>query len=96
MLCRTITASEDGVVRKCSTRLVSGVIKFQLDSDDIVTVVSRANVVVATGVEVTLGHGRMQLMLTSRRPMRRGRYTLTLRSHRHGRSITRRETITVT
>jgi len=71
-------------------------IKFQLDSDDIVTVVSRAHVVVATGVEVTLGHGRMQLMLTPRRPMRRGRYTLTLRSHRHGWSITRRETITVT
>ena len=84
------------MIQKCSTRLVSGVIKFQLDSDDLVTVASRAHVVVATGVEVTLGHGRTQLMLTPRRPMRRGRYTLTRRSHHDGRWITRRETITVT
>ena len=95
MLCRTATITE-GQVENCSTRLISGVIRFQLDSDDIVTVVTPKHAVLATGVEVRIGHGRMQLILTPRRALHRGRYTLTIRSRRDGRWITQHSTIAIT
>jgi hypothetical protein len=91
----TVTTHNEGHVQKCSTKLVSGVIKFQLDSDDQVTI-TRGHIVFATGVEVTLGHGRTQLMLTPRRRLVRGRYTLTLRNHRGDGRVLERTTITIT
>jgi hypothetical protein len=72
------------------------VIKFQLGSDDIVTVVSPKHVVLARGVEVPTGRGRMQLILTLRRALHPGRYTLTLRSLHSGRWTTHHPTITIT
>lgn len=95
VLCRAATTHKEGHVKKCSTRLVSGVVKFQLDADDRVTVV-RGHVVFATGVQVTLGHGRTQLMLTPSRRLVRGRYTLTLRTHHGDRRVLKRTTITIT
>jgi hypothetical protein len=87
---------KEGHVKKCSTRLVSGVVKFKLHSDDIQTVVSRAHTVFANGVAVPIGHGRLQLMLTPRRRLGRGRYTLTLRSPDRDRRVLKRTTITIT
>jgi hypothetical protein len=95
VLCNAVTTQSEGHVEKCSTKLVSGVIKFQLDSDDSVTIM-RGHIVFATGVEVALGHGRTKLMLTPRRRLVRGRYTLTLRSHHGDGRVLKRTTITIT
>jgi hypothetical protein len=95
VLCQAVTTHKEGHIKKCSTRLVSGVIRFQLDSDDLVTVV-RGHVVFATGVQVTLGHGRTQLMLTPSRRLVRGRYTLTLRTYHGDGRVLKRTTMTIT
>ena len=96
VLCKTVTTTrKKGRVRKCSTRLVSGVIKFQLGSDDLATVTHR-HIVFATGAAVPIGHGRLQLMLTPRRRLRRGRYTLTLHNGHGDRRSLKRTTITIT
>jgi hypothetical protein len=51
--------------------------------------------VYATGTSVALSRGRSKLLLTYRRRVRAGRYTLTLRiPHGHG-WRTRRQTITI-
>jgi hypothetical protein len=76
-------------------RLVSGVIKFQLDSDDLVTVMHKG-IVVATGAAVKTGHGRLELLLTPRRPLTRGRYTLVPRNPHGTRRTLQRTTITIT
>lgn len=85
----------EGVARKCSTRLVSGVIKFQLDGDDFVTVM-RKHIVFATGAAIHTGHGHLQLMLQPRRKLAPGNYTLKLKSRHGGRQILKRTRITIT
>ena len=95
VLCKTVTTHKKGRVRKCSTRLVSGVIKFHLGDDDLATVTHK-HIVFATGAAAPIGHGRLQLMLTPRRRLRRGRYTLTLRSDHGDRRTLKRTTITIT
>lgn len=95
MLCKTVTRHKKGRIRKCSTRLVSEVIKFQLGGHDVVTVTHK-HIVFATGAAVPIGHGRLQLMLTPRRRLRRGRYTLTLRNGHGDRRTLKRTTITIT
>jgi hypothetical protein len=95
VLCRAVTTAE-GQGNNCSTRLVSGVIRFQLDGDDVVTVASPKHAVLAMGIEVPTGHGHVQLILTPRRALRAGRYTLTRHSLRDGRWITKHTTINIT
>jgi hypothetical protein len=83
-------------VQKCSTRLISGTVKFTTASDDIGATVSRAGVSYATGLAVPTAPGRWQLVLNDKRILRPGRYTLTLTTH-HGRKRTlERRTITIT
>ena len=84
-------------VQHCRTRLVSGVVKFTIDSDDLGASVSRAGITYATGLAIPTGTDRWQLMLTRHlRKLRPGRYTLTLRSRHAGRRILERRPITIT
>ena len=84
-------------VQHCRTRLVSGVVKFTIDSDDLAASISRAGITYATGLAIPTGTDRWQLMLTHHlRKPRPGRYTLTLRSRHGGRRILERRPITIT
>ncbi len=104
VVCRTVTKTVTRGGRKhkvtqqiCSTRLVSGPVKFTTNGSAVSASVSRAGVRYATGRAVSLGNGRWQLELTRRlKRLRPGRYTLTLTT-RHGRErLVRRTTITIT
>ena len=77
VVCRTVTKTKTKnghkhttKVRKCSTRLVSGTVTFVIDSYDLGASISRGHRVYATGVAVSTGTGRWQLVLTHhlRRP----------------------------
>jgi hypothetical protein len=84
-------------VKKCTTRLVSGTVKFTIDGDDLRATLSRAHHVYATGVAVLTRAGRWQLVLTrQRRRLLSGRYTLTLRTLHGLRRIVQHTTITIT
>jgi virginiamycin B lyase len=95
--CKTAVKKIHGhrrTVKKCTGRLVSGTIKFTSATTERATV-SRGQVVYATGAIVALGNGRSQLLLQTRRALRRGRYTLTERELSHGHRSVRRATITI-
>ena len=97
---KTVTTSghkHKVTVQKCTTRLVSGTVKFKIDSGDLGASVSRAHVVYATGVAARRGAGHWQLLLTRHtRQLRPGRYTLMLRTLRGRHRIVERTTITIT
>jgi hypothetical protein len=91
--CKTVTA-HGKQKQQCTTKVVSGVVKFKNGAADRATL-SRGRVVFATGTSVSMGHGRTQLLLRYRRVLRPGRYTLTIKS-RYGRGWrTSRQTITI-
>lgn len=84
-------------VQKCATRLVSGVVKFTINSENLGATISRARVTYATGLAIPIGSDRWQLVLTRRlRTLRPGRYTLTLGSRNAGHRILERRPITIT
>jgi hypothetical protein len=84
-------------VQQCTTRLVAGTVKFTIDSDDLGASISRAGVIYATGLAVPTGSGRWQLVLTHQiHRLRRGHYTLTLRTRHGQRRILERRQITLT
>ncbi|MGH2842017.1 MAG: hypothetical protein ACRDKL_00315 [Solirubrobacteraceae bacterium] len=74
-------------------RLVSGTVKFTATAAR--ATISRGRAVYARGTSTPTGHGRSQLELTDRRPLRAGRYTLTVRARRDGRWTARRQQITI-
>ena len=82
-------------VQKCTTRLVSGPVKFTIDGDDLGASVSRAGIVYARGYAVPEGRGRYQLVLHRLRRARPGRYTLTLRQRGGKHQIVHRTQITL-
>ena len=95
--CKTTTKKVKGhrrKVQKCTGRLVSGTVKFTTSSDT--ATITRGHTVYATGASIATVDGHRQLLLERLRTLRAGRYTLTLRSHSHGRWSTHRETITIT
>jgi hypothetical protein len=104
VLCKKITKTvtthghkHEVSVRKCTTRLVSGVLKFTTVANDLRASVARAGVVYATGLAVRTGPGRWQLLLThNARTLRPGRYALTLSSLHARARIVQRRTITIT
>jgi hypothetical protein len=55
--------------------------------------VTRGGVVYATGSAVSLGNGRVQLVLADRRPLRKGTYTLSQRQRSGHRWVIRRSRI---
>jgi hypothetical protein len=93
---RTRRRKRKVTVQKCSTRLISGTVKFTAASRDVGATVSRAGVRYATGLAVPTGPGRWQLVLDDRRILRPGRYTLTLTTHHGHRRTLERQTITIT
>jgi Cep192 domain 4 len=82
--------------QSCSAKLVSGPVKFTTSGAVVHATISRGRIVYATGTSSSVGAGRSQLVLTERRPLRPGRYALSLRTRRAGRWITRQVQITVT
>ncbi|MFL5828420.1 MAG: hypothetical protein ACJ76X_00750 [Solirubrobacteraceae bacterium] len=97
----TKTTTKNGKKRKitvqhCTTKLVSGTVKFTINSN-ISAAVSRGSVTYATGLAIPTGTGRWQLILTHRQhSLRPGRYTLTLKSHHGHRRNVKRSVITIT
>ena len=73
--------------QKCSRRLVTGAVGATTGAVDRATI-SRGGVRYATGTGVQLAGGRSQLVLTEIRPVRNGRYTLTLQGPRRRRTST--------
>jgi hypothetical protein len=104
VVCRTVTkkTTKHGRkvpvnVKKCTTRLVSGKVKFTIASHAVDANVSRAGVTYATGGAIPTGTSRLELVLIRRiHPLRRGRYILTLRSRHGERRILERTAITIT
>ena len=84
-------------VQKCTTRLVSGTVKFVIESEDLGATVSRAGVTFATGLAIPMGADRWQLVLTRQiHRLRPGHYTLTLRTRHGKRRIVELRQITIT
>jgi len=86
----TGTGKKKKTVQKCTTKLTSSPVKFTTSGVATSAVLSRGRVVYATGTATRSGN-RTRLLLTPRRRVSKGRYTLTLtRGHSH-----QRETITI-
>ena len=104
VVCRTVTKKRTKhgrkvavKVTKCTTRLVSGTVKFTIASHAVGANVSRAGVTYAAGRAIPTGTRQWRLVLTRQiHPLRPGRYILTLRSRHGGRRILERTPITIT
>ena len=84
-------------VTKCTTRLVSGTVKFTIAGHDAGADVTRAGVTYATGRAIPTGTHRWRLVFTRQsHPLRPGRYILTLRSRHAGHRLLERTPITIT
>jgi hypothetical protein len=96
---KTVTTSghtHKVTVQKCTSRLVSGTVRFKTEFRDLRASVSRAHIVYGTGVAVPRGARHWELLLTRHmRRLRSGRYTLTLRTLRGRHRIVERTTITI-
>jgi hypothetical protein len=76
--CRAVTVHHKKQIQ-CTAKLVSGVVKFTT-TGAVRASLDRGPVVYATGIAVRSRHG-MRLLLTPRRRLRPGRYTLRLAGH---------------
>src|ERR1039458_578086 len=87
-----VTCKKVGKKQKCTTKLVSGTVKFTATASR--ATLSRAGVIYAAGTARS-AHGRLRLRLTSLRRLKRGHYTLTLATGqgRHERVV--REAFTI-
>jgi Glycine rich protein len=100
--CRTVTKTVTRNHHKvhvkqqeCTGKLISGMVTLTSTGTSVHASISRGRMIYATGASVLAGQDAQELLLTDRRPLHRGRYTLTLR-HRHGRHwINRRMQITI-
>jgi hypothetical protein len=81
--------------RVCRGRTVSGILSFTVAGAADRATLSRGRLLYATGASVSATGGRSQLVLSLKRPLRRGRYVLTLSRHRHSHTITQRRTVTM-
>ena len=75
---------------------MSGKVKFTISNAATRATISRKRTVYATGVRVSRTKRSSQLVVTELRPLRPGRYTLTLQSRHGRRSMIRRTQITIT
>ena len=92
--CKTVTTTvhhKRRTHKSCTVRLVSGTVRFTTATAAVRASLARGGIVYAAGASVGAGRAPV-LVLSGRRPLRRGRYTLTLT--RRGTPI-RRETITI-
>jgi hypothetical protein len=79
--------------QSCSTRLVSGVVKFKLDSDDVSASLVRGAVIYAHGYAVHTARAGWRIRLRFLRRAPAGRYTLILHGREHDHWVTERRTI---
>jgi hypothetical protein len=79
----------------CSSRRLLGPSKLPITKRDTRATLSRGRTVFATGFAVKTGNGHWQLVLQARRKLRRGSYTLVLRSRHKGRSVTHRAQVLI-
>jgi len=86
----TGTGKKKKTVQKCTTKLTSSPVKFTTSGAATTAMISRGRIVYATGTATRSGK-QTRLLLSPRRRVGKGRYTLTLtRGHSH-----RRETIAI-
>ncbi len=97
---KTVTRTLHGVKKKvkvtrhvCSTKMVSGPVTFTTASVDR-AVISRLGIVYATSTALRNG-GRTRLILSRKRSLRPGHYTLTLTTTRQHHHHTTRQTVTI-
>ena len=91
--CKPVTKIVKGqphTVQQCTTKLVSGTVKFTTTAGVVRATLSRAGTVYAAGTIAATARHSSELVLASRRPLRVGTYTLTVRSRQHGQLIVRR------
>jgi hypothetical protein len=81
--------------QKCTGKLVSGKVKFTIRGAAAHATISGKRTVYATGIRVSNANRSVRLVVTVLRPLRPGRYTLTLRSRHGRRSITQDTQITI-
>ena len=96
--CKPVTKIVKGqphTVQQCTTKLVSGTVKFATTPGVVRATLSRAGTVYAAGTIAAIARHSSELVLASRRPLRAGTYTLTVRSQQHGRLIVRRSPISI-
>jgi hypothetical protein len=83
-------------VQKCTTRFLRGPVKLTAERGDLAASISRGAVRYATGLAAANGHGGWRLALTHRsRALRRGLYTLTLKTRSSHPRIIKRTTISL-
>jgi hypothetical protein len=75
--CRTVKKGKKSV-QKCTTKLVSGTVKFTTTSASARATLSRHGEVFAAGMARVVAHGRLSLRLTPLCKLQAGRYELTL------------------
>ena len=91
--CKSVTTGKGKhrkTVQKCTTKLTSSPVRFTTAGASIAAVLSRGKIIYATGSAIDSGK-RTKLLLSPRRNIGKGSYTLTLT---HGRKR-QRETITI-
>jgi len=97
--CKPVTKVIKGqrkTVQKCTTKLVSGTVKFTTVGSLVSARLSRAGVTYATGRAVRTGDGKVALVLKDRRALRPGRYTLSLTMRQGATSIVEGRPVTIT
>lgn len=83
------------LTRDCVVHVLGGTVHWSGNDGADRAVITRGHHVYATGRTIAMRHGRAEFVLNASRPLRPGRYTLTLHV-RHGRSwTTRRIVVTV-
>ena len=82
--CKPVAKSRRGrgTAQRCTTRLVSGTVKFTTTSVNDLATLSRAGTRYATGIAVATGSGGWCLLLDELHPMHAGSYTATLHVRR--------------
>ena len=96
--CKPVTKIVKGqphTVQQCTTKLLSGTVKFTTTGRVVRATLSRAGTVYAAGTIAATARHSSELVLAFRRPLRLGRYTLTVRSRQHGQLIVRRSSILI-
>lgn len=77
MTCKTVEMGKKRV-QQCTTKLVSGTVKFTTNGKFAPATLSRHGEVFAAGIARVVAHGHLSLRLAPLRKLRPGRYVLTL------------------
>jgi hypothetical protein len=81
--------------KRCTAELVSAPVSFTTTGTAATATISRRNVVYAIGTRIATGPNRSELVLTGLRALERGRYTLTLTTHRNYQTTKHKSVVTI-